>query len=91
MGIQVYGTRFICDLCGATADSPAPASGMFNWAEQPRPAGWTALSPDLGLQLSNAYGSRLEHLCDRCSALSIGELVERMRAGEKERAASGHR
>lgn len=87
MGIQVYGVRFICDLCGVTADGPTSPSGMIRYDEHPRPDGWTAMFPDWTVRLTDMFGSELQHLCPMCGALSIGGLVERLKAKAKERAA----
>jgi hypothetical protein len=78
MGILVYGTRFVCDLCGVTGDSPVPWPGV--WADQPRPEGWMPVSADLQAVIRDPHGHEITHLCESCSLLNVREFVARVRA-----------
>lgn len=81
MSTQAWGVRFCCDLCGVTADSPAaPAEGLMAWASMPRPTGWLALEPDIGLRLTDLYMTQVQHLCPVCSLLDLEQIAGKLRA-----------
>lgn len=86
MSVLTYGRRFQCDLCGVQAEGPVPAAGVprqtLYEGQVPVPDGWVALGY-YQLMLADAFGSSIAHLCYVCGGLSIGGLVERMRAKAK--------
>ena len=78
MAILSYGISFTCDACrvqGQIPDHyPAPRYDAL-----PMPDGWV----DLGLfslVMTDAYGAAIRQLCQVCGSLSIGGLLERLKA-----------
>lgn len=70
-----YSDTYQCDLCGATATVPTPAS-LANLTELPRPAGWVIDS----VAISTAMHTRHPDVCATCAQLPYGEVLARLRA-----------
>jgi len=71
--------RFRCDLCGLQShDTALPAGEVVNLRDASLPERWTSLD-HLNLTLRDLYGAPVTHLCPACSALSIGQVAERLK------------
>lgn len=84
MGILAYGIRFSCDLCGAQAEGEQPPPGQaLVYSQLPVPDGWTNLDL-LSIRVRDVFASPVSYLCPACSALTVGQLADRMKARYEE-------
>jgi hypothetical protein len=81
MSVLIYGVQFRCDLCQAIGDRPGrvPADPPVVFSNLPVPEGWANLAL-LSLTFKDFYGAYLQHLCETCAALDIGQIAARLNA-----------
>jgi predicted RNA-binding Zn-ribbon protein involved in translation (DUF1610 family) len=85
VSIQQIALRYNCDVCGAEADNPGPLQPEAFWDEH-IPEGWTALM-GMAFQVRSIFGNIVSHLCPACSALTIGQFVNKVIEQDKAQAA----
>jgi hypothetical protein len=86
VGVLAYGIKFSCDLCGAQADG-APVAGDLVYGDLPVPDGWTGTDL-IEISLRDVFQAPVRFLCPACSALTIGQIAQRMKERLRETVAS---
>lgn len=94
MSAHISTAQFRCDWCGIySAERILAPSGVI--VETPLPDGWTAIGygaaqyqPERWVELRDAYGAHIQHLCPACSARTAGDLITHLGSLPKKEAAA---
>jgi hypothetical protein len=76
-----FGRRLQCDVCLKQAQMEGDYDQSAAYLDEPVPEGWTsmrAVTMGVRLEVKNMWGTFISHLCDECSALTVGGLVRKI-------------